>query len=46
MVIGYPIRIVVGLFVLGLVVSAVPGVVEGLMDDTIGLGMDTANAFR
>lgn len=46
MVIGYPIRLALGLVVLGLVVSAVPGVVEGLLDDTIGLGLETASAFR
>ena len=46
MVIGYPLRMVVGLFVLGLVVSAVPGVVSGLTGRTIRLALDTASAFR
>jgi flagellar biosynthesis protein FliR len=46
MVVGYPIRLALGLFVLGLVVSAVPGVVSGLVDDAIGLGVQTATAFR
>ena len=46
MVIGYPLRMVVGLFVLGLVVSAVPGVVSGLTGRTIRLALDTASAFK
>jgi flagellar biosynthesis protein FliR len=45
-VIGYPIRMVVGLFVLGLVVAAVPGVVSGLLDRTIRLALETAGAFK
>jgi flagellar biosynthetic protein FliR len=46
MVIGYPLRMIVGLFVLGLVVVAVPGVVTGLSDRTIRLALETAAAFR
>ena len=46
MVIGYPIRMIVGLFVLGLVVGTVPGVVSGLTDRTIRLALETAGAFR
>lgn len=46
MVIGYPIRMVVGLFVLGLIVAAVPGVVSSLLDRTIRLAAETATAFR
>jgi flagellar biosynthetic protein FliR len=46
MVIGYPVRMIVGLFVLGLVVVAVPGVVTGLTDRTIRLAIETASAFR
>jgi flagellar biosynthetic protein FliR len=46
MVIGYPIRMIVGLFVLGLVVGTVPGVVTGLTDRTIRLALETAGAFR
>ena len=47
MVIGYPIRLVVGLFVLGMVVRAVPGVVERPDRTTpSGSRMDTASAFR
>ena len=46
MVIGYPVRMIVGLFVLGLVVVAVPGVVSSLSDRTIRLALETAGAFR
>lgn len=46
MVIGYPIRMLLGLFVLGLVVTTVPGVVQGLTERTIRLGLDAAGAFR
>jgi flagellar biosynthesis protein FliR len=46
MVIGYPVRMIVGLFVLGLVVATVPGVVTGLSDRTIRLALETAAAFR
>ena len=46
MVIGYPVRMIVGLFVLGLVVATVPGVVTGLTDRTIRLALETAGAFR
>jgi len=46
MIIGYPVRMIVGLFVLGLVVATVPGVVTGLTDRTIRLALDTAGAFR
>jgi len=46
MVIGYPVRMILGLFVLGLVVATVPGVVSGLTDRTIRLALETAGAFR
>ena len=46
MVIGYPVRMIIGLFVLGLVVATVPGVVTGLTDRTIRLALETAAAFR
>ena len=46
MVIGYPVRMIVGLFVLGLVVATLPGVVTGLSDRTIRLALETAGAFR
>jgi flagellar biosynthetic protein FliR len=46
MVIGYPLRMIVGLFVLGLLVGTVPGVVSGLTESTIRLALDSAGAFR
>ena len=46
MVIGYPVRMLVGLFVLGLVVATVPGVVHSLTDRTVRLALDAAAAFR
>jgi flagellar biosynthetic protein FliR len=46
MVIGYPVRMILGLFVLGLVVATVPGVVASLTDRTIRLALETAAAFR
>ncbi len=46
MVIGYPLRLLVGLFVLGLLVGTVPGVVSGLSESTIRLALDSAGAFR
>jgi flagellar biosynthetic protein FliR len=46
MVIGYPVRMIVGLFVLGLVVATVPHVVQSLTDRTIRLALETAGAFR
>ena len=46
MVIGYPIRMLLGLFVLGLVVATLPGVVHSLNDRVVRLGLDTAGAFR
>jgi flagellar biosynthetic protein FliR len=46
MVIGFPVRMLVGLFVLGLVVSTVPGIVHSLTDRTIRLALETAGAFR
>jgi flagellar biosynthetic protein FliR len=46
MVIGYPIRMLVGLFVLGLVVTTLPGVVHSLSDRTVRLALDAAAAFR
>jgi len=46
MIIGYPVRMIIGLFVLGLVVATLPGVVTGLTDRTMRLALDTAAAFR
>jgi flagellar biosynthetic protein FliR len=46
MVIGYPVRMIVGLFVLGLVVMTVPGIVTSLTDRTMRLALEAAGAFR
>jgi flagellar biosynthetic protein FliR len=46
MVIGYPIRMIVGLFVLGLVVTTLPGLVNSLTERTIRLALEAAGAFR
>ena len=46
MVIGYPIRMLVGLFVLGLVVTALPGLVSSLTERTMRLALEAAGAFR
>ncbi len=46
MVIGYPIRLVVGLLVLGLVIAAVPEVVSSLVRSTVEAALRAASAFR
>jgi flagellar biosynthetic protein FliR len=46
MVIGYPIRLAVGLFVLGLIVTALPGVVASFVTPAIEIGARVAAAFR
>jgi flagellar biosynthetic protein FliR len=46
MVVGYPIRLALGLFVLGLVVGAIPGAVSGLLEQVMALGAETARVFR
>jgi flagellar biosynthetic protein FliR len=46
MVVGYPIRLALGLFVLGLVVAAVPGLVAELVQNAASLGVATANVFK
>ncbi len=46
MVIGYPIRIVVGLMVLGVLVSTITGITASLTEDTIATAMRFAAAFR
>jgi flagellar biosynthesis protein FliR len=46
MVVGYPIRLALGLFVLATMVSAIPGVVDRMMDTATRLGIGTAAAFR
>jgi len=46
MVVGYPVRLLVGLAVLALMVATVPQVIASLVPRTIGLGLDLASAFR
>jgi len=46
MVIGYPIRIVVGLFLVAALIGTVPGVVESMLERALMLGGRTAMAFR
>ncbi|HEX5166706.1 MAG TPA: flagellar biosynthetic protein FliR [Thermomicrobiales bacterium] len=46
MVIGYPIRIVVGLFLVAALIATVPGVIESMIERTLMLGGRTATAFR
>jgi flagellar biosynthesis protein FliR len=46
MIIGYPLRLVIGLFVLGVVVATIPGVVSSTVGRVIELGLTTAAAFR
>jgi flagellar biosynthetic protein FliR len=46
MVIGYPIRLIVGLIVLAAMVGTIPEVISTVVDQAIGLGLDLAAAFR
>jgi flagellar biosynthesis protein FliR len=46
MVVGYPLRLLVGLAVLALMIATVPQVIATLVMRTIGLGLDLAAAFR
>jgi flagellar biosynthetic protein FliR len=46
MVVGYPLRLLVGLAVLALMIATVPQVIASLVARTIGLGLDLAAAFR
>lgn len=46
MVIGYPIRLIVGLAVLALMVGTVPAVMSTVTSRAIGLGLDLAAAFK
>jgi flagellar biosynthetic protein FliR len=46
MSVGYPARLLVGLFILGLVVAAVPRVVVGVLGRTVEIAIHTALAFR
>jgi flagellar biosynthetic protein FliR len=46
MVIGYPLRIVIGLAVLAAALGTVPGVVSSVIERVISLGFETAAAFK
>jgi flagellar biosynthetic protein FliR len=46
MVVGYPLRLIVGLAVLALMIGTVPSVIASLVARTIGLGLELAAAFR
>jgi flagellar biosynthetic protein FliR len=46
MVIGYPVRIVVGLFIVGTLIYTVPGVTKSMLEAALLLGGRTAAAFR
>jgi flagellar biosynthetic protein FliR len=46
MVIGYPVRLVVGLVVLAAMVGTVPQVVASVIDGATAIGLDLAAAFR
>jgi flagellar biosynthesis protein FliR len=46
MVIGYPVRLVVGLVVLAAMVGTVPQVVASVIEGATAIGLDLAAAFR
>jgi flagellar biosynthetic protein FliR len=46
MVIGYPIRLVIGLFLLGVLVPTIPAVTASLLDTAMRMAAGTATAFR
>lgn len=46
MIIGYPIRLVIGLFVLGALVGTIPAVTNAMTESAIMLAMRTAAIFR
>ena len=46
MVVGYPVRLIVGLAALALMIATVPAVVSSMVGRTIGIGLDLAAAFR
>ena len=45
-VIGYPVRLIVGLAVLGATITLVPGVTRSLSERVIQIALDLASAFR
>ena len=46
MVVGYPVRLIVGLIVLAAVVGTVPGVIASVVEQALGIGLTLASAFR
>ena len=46
MSVGYPVRLILGLAILGLIVTAVPRVVVGFIGRAMAIAADTAGAFR
>lgn len=44
-IIGYPVRLLVGLFVVALTIATLPGVVRSLTERVIGMGLTMARAF-
>ena len=46
MVVGYPVRLLVGLLVLAVTIGTVPQVIASVVDSTIDLGLHLAAAFR
>jgi flagellar biosynthetic protein FliR len=46
MVIGYPIRIVIGLFILAVLIPTIPAVTTSMLDGVIELSLRFAAAFK
>jgi flagellar biosynthetic protein FliR len=46
MVIGYPLRLIVGLSVLALMIATIPQVIASVAERAIAVGLDLAAAFR
>jgi flagellar biosynthetic protein FliR len=46
MVVGYPVRLLVGLLVLAVTIGTVPQVIASVVESAIGLGLNLAAAFR
>jgi flagellar biosynthetic protein FliR len=46
MIVGYPVRLLVGLLVLAATVGTIPQVISTVVEQAIGLGLDLAAAFR
>jgi flagellar biosynthetic protein FliR len=46
MVVGYPVRVVVGLIVLAAMVGVIPHVIATVIDRSVSIGLDLAAAFR